>query len=433
MSGRKHIDFITLGCSKNLVDTERVMRRMEALGYAVTHDAERPKGPVVVINTCGFIGPAKEESVNMILRFCELKRKGKIERVYVMGCLSQRYMTELRQEIPEVDRFFGKFDFDELTAELGTGEPAPLCGSERCRTTPSHYAYLKIGEGCDRTCSYCAIPLITGGYKSRSMDDIVEETRWLTARGVKEFQLVAQDLTGYGHDLYGGAKLPELVKRLSDVPGVEWLRLHYAYPAAFPYDLLPVMRERENVCKYLDIALQHISDRMLRLMRRHVDKRSTLELIQRLRDEVPGICLRTTLMVGHPGETDDDFAELEQFVKDIRFDRMGAFAYSDEENTYANLHYSDDVPEEVKQRRLDRLMLVQQRVSAELNQAKIGTRQRIIVDREEGGYYVGRTQYDSPEVDMETLVKADRPMRVGEFYDVTITSAEEFDLYGTLE
>ncbi|MBP5259697.1 MAG: 30S ribosomal protein S12 methylthiotransferase RimO [Paludibacteraceae bacterium] len=431
MNRDRHIDFITLGCSKNLVDTERVMRQFETLGYHVTHDAARPQGAIAVINTCGFIGQAKEESIEMILRFCQRKQQGRLKRLYVMGCLSQRYLEELKLEIPEVDRFYGKFDFDQLVQDVAH-DALWRESPERHQTTPRHYAYLKIGEGCNRTCSYCAIPIITGKYKSRPVDEILTEARWLVSQGVRELQLVAQDLTGYGYDLYQTSKLAELVQRLSDVPGVDWIRLHYAYPAAFPYDLLPVMRERDNVCKYLDIALQHISDHMLQLMRRNVDKRSTYELITRLREEVPGICLRTTLMVGHPGETEEDFQELLQFVRDIRFDRMGAFAYSDEENTYANRHYRDDIPEEVKQQRLDRLMMEQQRISADLNQARVGSIQRIIVDRKEGDYYVGRTQYDSPEVDLETLVKTSKRLHTGQFYDVRITSAEEFDLYGEL-
>ena len=428
----KHIDFITMGCSKNLVDTERVMRQFEAKGYSVTHDAVHPRGPIVVINTCGFIGDAKEESIHMILRFCQKKQQGKLQRLYVMGCLSQRYLEELELEIPEVDHFYGKFDFDQLVRDVTAGgdwQQTP----ERHQTTPKHYAYLKIGEGCNRTCSYCAIPIITGKYKSRPMEEIVSEARWLVAQGVKELQLVAQDLTGYGYDLYHTSKLTELVQRLSDLDGVAWIRLHYAYPAAFPFDLLPVMRERDNVCNYLDIALQHVSDHMLELMRRNVTKRETYDLIQRLRSEVPGISLRTTLMVGHPGETEQDFDELLQFVRDVRFDRMGAFAYSDEENTYANRHYKDDISDEVKRQRLDRLMMAQQRISAELNQRKVGTQQRVIIDRKEGDYYVGRTQYDSPEVDLETLVKTPKRLLTGRFYDVTITHAEEFDLYGTLQ
>ncbi|MBP5318734.1 MAG: 30S ribosomal protein S12 methylthiotransferase RimO [Paludibacteraceae bacterium] len=422
------IDFVTLGCSKNLVDTERVMRQLERQGYAVESDPDQPKAPIAVINTCGFIGDAKEESIRTILQFCERKKHGKLQNLYVMGCLSQRYLEDLKLEIPEVDGFFGKFDFEALVATLGKAWNH-ACDRERVLTTPSHYAYVKISEGCNRTCSYCAIPLITGPYKSRPMEDILEEVRWLVGQGVCEFQLIAQDLSWYGCDLYKTNRLAELVRRISDEPGVRWIRLHYAYPAGFPDELLDVMRERDNVCKYLDIALQHISDAMLKKMRRGIDKKATYELLARLRREVPGICLRTTLMVGHPGETEADFEELKQFVKDARFDRMGAFAYSEEENTYAATHYADDVPDEVKHRRLDELMALQQQVSAELNQQLVGREERIIIDRLEGDYYVGRSQYDSPEVDLEWLVKADKPLKIGHFYQVRVTSAVEFDLY----
>ena len=423
------IDVITLGCSKNLVDSEKLMRQLEANGYKVTHDAEVPNGEIAVINTCGFIGDAKEESINMILEFCQAKEEGKLKKLYVMGCLSERYLKELGEEIPQVDKFYGKFNWDELLADLGKAYH-PELNLERKLTTPSHYAYLKISEGCDRHCSYCAIPIITGHHVSRPMEEIVEEVRMLVARGVKEFQVIAQELTYYGLDLYHKQMLPELVERISDVPGVEWIRLHYAYPANFPEDLFRVMRERENVCKYMDIALQHISDRMLQMMHRHVDKQQTYELLARFRSEVPGIHLRTTLMVGHPGETEEDFAELLDFVREAKFDRMGAFAYSEEEGTYSAVHYKDEIPAEVKQARLDKLMALQQKISAELTARKIGQAFKVVIDRIEGDYYVGRTEFDSPEVDPEVLVPvSDGDLKIGSFYWMKVTDTDDFDLY----
>lgn len=423
------IDVITLGCSKNLVDSEKLMRQLEANGYKVAHDAESPNGEIAVINTCGFIGDAKEESINMILEFCQAKEEGKLKKLYVMGCLSERYLKELGEEIPQVDKFYGKFNWDELLADLGKAYH-PELNLERKLTTPSHYAYLKISEGCDRHCSYCAIPIITGHHVSRPMEEIVEEVRMLVARGVKEFQVIAQELTYYGLDLYHKQMLPELVERISDVPGVEWIRLHYAYPANFPEDLFRVMRERENVCKYMDIALQHISDRMLQMMHRHVDKQQTYELLARFRSEVPGIHLRTTLMVGHPGETEEDFAELLDFVREAKFDRMGAFAYSEEEGTYSATHYKDEIPAEVKQARLDKLMALQQKISAELTARKIGQAFKVVIDRIEGDYYVGRTEFDSPEVDPEVLVPvSDGELEIGSFYWMKVTDTDDFDLY----
>ena len=405
------------------------MRQLEANGYKVTHDAEAPNGEIAVINTCGFIGDAKEESINMILEFCQAKEEGKLKKLYVMGCLSERYLKELGEEIPQVDKFYGKFNWDELLADLGKAYH-PELNLERKLTTPSHYAYLKISEGCDRHCSYCAIPIITGHHVSRPMEEIVEEVRMLVARGVKEFQVIAQELTYYGLDLYHKQMLPELVERISDVPGVEWIRLHYAYPSNFPEDLFRVMRERENVCKYMDIALQHISDRMLQMMHRHVDKQQTYELLARFRSEVPGIHLRTTLMVGHPGETEEDFAELLDFVREAKFDRMGAFAYSEEEGTYSATHYKDEIPAEVKQARLDKLMALQQKISAELTARKIGQAFKVVIDRIEGDYYVGRTEFDSPEVDPEVLVPvSDGELEIGSFYWMKVTDTDDFDLY----
>lgn len=425
------IDVITLGCSKNLVDSERLISQLEACGYQVTHDSPCPRGEIAVINTCGFIGAAKEESIRVILNFCRAKAEGKVKKVFVMGCLSERYRKELRKEIPEVDKFYGKFDWKMLLADLGKDYRMEL-GCGRKLTTPAHYAYLKISEGCDRKCAYCAIPLITGRHVSRPMDDILKDVKTLVSQGVKEFQLIAQELTCYGLDLYKKRMLPELVCRISDVPGVEWIRLHYAYPADFPEDLCKVMRERDNVCKYLDIALQHISDKILQRMRRRFTREETYKLIDRLRADVPGIHLRTTLMVGFPGETDEDFEQLLSFVGEARFERMGAFAYSEEDGTYSAINYVDDVPGRVKQMRLDKLMTEQQRISGEIASAKVGKIFKVIVDREEGDYYVGRTEFDSPEVDPEVLIPiSEKELTVGNFYMVKIVDSDDFDLYGT--
>lgn len=423
------MDIITLGCSKNLVDSEQLMRQFEANGYRVEHDPHRINGEVVVVNTCGFIGDAQEESIEMILNLGEAKKQGKIGKLFVMGCLSERFREDLEHELPEVDRFYGKFDWKRLLADLGKTYHSELA-SERVLTTPAHYAYLKIAEGCNRTCSYCAIPISTGHYQSVPMEALEKEVRSLVAKGVKEFQVIAQDLTYYGYDLYRRYALPELVERLADIPGVEWLRLHYGYPSHFPYDLLRVMRERENVCNYMDIALQHISDPMLKQMRRNITKQETYDLIRRMRDEVPGIHLRTTLMVGHPGETERDFEELVDFVKEVRFERMGAFAYSHEMGTYAYKHYADDVDPDVKQERLDCLMRLQERISAQVNEAKIGQTYRVIIDREEEDFYVGRTEFDSPEVDPEILISKENALAAGKFYLVRVEDAQAFDLYG---
>ena len=426
---KNKVDIITLVCSKNLVDSEQLMRQFVANGYTVEHDPHKINGEIVVVNTCGFIGDAQEESINMILELGEQKQKGRIGKLFVMGCLSERFLKDLEKELPEVDRFYGKFNWKELISDLGKSYHQELA-TDRVLTTPRHYAYVKIGEGCNRTCSYCSIPIITGAYQSRPMDEIVDEVRGLVAQGVKEFQMIAQDLTFYGLDRYKRMALPELVERVSDIPGVEWIRLHYGYPSHFPYDLLPVMRERDNVCKYMDIALQHISDPMLRMMRRNITKAETYELLELMRREVPGIHLRTTLMVGHPGETEQDFEELIRFVKDIRFELMGAFAYSHEEGTYAYQHYKDEIPQEVKQDRLDYLMRLQEGISADVNASKVGQTFRVIVDREEEDFYVGRTQYDSPEVDPEILISKDTPLSPGSFYQVKVIDAQAFDLYG---
>lgn len=428
---KNRIDFVTMGCSKNLVDSERLMGQLEANGFHCVHDPEYPQGEIAVINTCGFIGDAKEESIEMILRFAEAKKAGKLRKLYVMGCLSQRYQGELEKEIPEVDKYFGKFNYRDLLVELGKAELS-VCDGQRCLTTPSHYAYLKISEGCDRHCAYCAIPLMTGHHVSRPMDEILREVERLVAQGVKEFQVIAQELTYYGRDIDGQSHITELVNRMADIPGVEWIRLHYAYPNEFPLDLLDVIRERPNVCKYLDIALQHASDNMLNRMRRHVTKQETLDLLHEIRSRVPGIHVRITLMVGFPGETEEDFNELMQFVKDERFERMGAFAYSEEEGTYSARHYKDDIPPEEKQRRLDKLMSLQQTISAEVEAEKVGQVMRVIIDRKEGDYYVGRTEYCSPEVDPEVLISSDKSLRIGDFYQVRITDSEEFDIYAEL-
>ena len=429
---KNKIDIITLGCSKNLVDSEQLITQLRANGYEVTHDAEKLEGDIVVINTCGFIGDAKEESINMILECCQAKEEGQLSKVFVMGCLSERYLKELGEEIPQVDKFYGKFNWKELVSDLGKTYREDL-KLERQITTPSHYAYLKISEGCNRHCSYCAIPIITGKHQSRPMEEIVEEVRGLVAKGVKEFQVIAQELTYYGVDLYQKQMLPELIERISDILGVEWIRLHYAYPAHFPEDLLRVMRERDNVCKYLDIALQHISDPVLEKMRRHVTSEQTYQLIEKMRAEVPGIHLRTTLMVGHPGEGEKEFAELLEFVKWARFDRMGAFAYSEEEGTYSAEHYEDDIPQEVKEHRLDVLMALQQDISEELSQQKVGQTLKVIIDRIEGDYYIGRTEFDSPEVDPEVLIPvSEGELEIGNFYQVKITASDAFDLYATV-
>ncbi len=427
---RNSIDIITLGCSKNLVDSERLMRQFELNGYTVRHDPQNVSSEIVVVNTCGFIADAKEESINMILELCEAKQEGRIGQLYVMGCLSQRYFEELGKEIPEVDKFYGKFNWTELISDIGKTY-YDNCGQERHLTTPKHYAYVKIAEGCDRQCAYCSIPIITGTHKSRRMEDIVAEVEQLVSQGVKEFQIIAQEITFYGIDLYGRQCIAELVRRISDVKGVEWIRLHYAYPTHFPYELLEVMRERKNVCKYLDIALQHINDKVLENMQRHITKQETQELIARIREEVPGICLRTTLMVGFPGEGDTEFEELKDFVRRARFERMGAFAYSEEDGTPAAEKFKDEVPEEEKERRLSELMALQQEISADVQAQKVGTVQKVIIDRREGDYYVGRTQYDSPEVDPEVLIPVSEGMlRKGSFYDVMITDSDDFDLYG---
>ena len=449
MKNWEEVDFVTLGCSKNLVDSESLMGLFERNGFRCTHDAKHPKAEIVVINTCGFIEDAKQESIDTILAFAQKKDEGRIKRLYVMGCLSQRYQKELEKEIPQVDKWYGKFNFKQLLSDLVnwnanrnlnyplTSYLSPLtskCTSHLFRklTTPSHYAYVKIAEGCNRQCAYCAIPIMTGRHVSRQKDEILEEVRLLVEQGVKEIQLIAQELTYYGVDIDGKRQIAQLVREMSDVEGVEWIRLHYAYPNDFPMDLLDVMNERANVCRYLDVALQHISDNVLKRMRRHVTKQETMEFVSELRRRVPGIHLRTTLMVGFPGETEDDFEELMEFVRWARFERMGAFAYSEEDGTYSACHYNDDVPSDVKQKRLDRLMSLQQCISEEIEAEKVGTTMRVIVDRKEGDYYIGRSEFCSPEVDPEVLIRTRRRLRKGQFYDVRITGSEAFDLFAEL-
>lgn len=429
---KNQVDIITMGCSKNLVDSELLMKQFEANGYHCVHDSKNPKGEIAVINTCGFIESAKEESINTILKFAQAKKEGRIKQLYVMGCLSQRYREELEKEIPQVDKFYGKFNYKNLLLDMGKGI-ITSCNGVRCITTPRHYAYLKISEGCSRGCSYCSIPLITGKHISRKKEDILQEVRALVQQGVKEFQIIAQELTYYGVDFDGKRHIADLISSIADIKGVEWIRLHYAYPNQFPLELLDVIKVRPNVCKYLDIALQHISNHMLTRMHRHVSKEQTIELIRRIRKEIPGIHLRTTLMLGFPGETEEDFTELMDFVRWARFERMGAFTYSEEEGTYSANHYENDVSEKVKTRRLDELMALQQEICAEVEAEKVGKIMRVIIDRKEGDYYVGRTEFCSPEVDPEVLIPANKKLVVGKFYQVKITDSESFDLYGKID
>ena len=428
---KNQVDIITMGCSKNLVDSELLMKQFEANGYRCTHDTTRPQGEIAVINTCGFIESAKEESINTILEFIQAKEEGRLRKLYVMGCLSQRYKDELEAEMPQVDKFYGKFNYKQLLNDLGKAD-LPSCDGKRHLTTPRHYAYLKISEGCNRQCAYCAIPLITGKHTSRKKEDIVAEVKELVAQGVKEFQVIAQELTYYGVDIDGKRQIAELIEAIADVPGVKWVRLHYAYPNEFPLELLKVIREKPNVCNYLDIALQHISDNMLTRMKRHVSKVETIELLKKIRKEVPGIHLRTTLMVGFPGETEEDFQELLDFVREMKFERMGAFTYSEEDGTYGAAHYKDDISPEIKQQRLDQLMALQQEIATEVEAKKVGETLLTIIDRKEGEYYVGRTEFCSPEVDPEVLISTDKKLKVGSFYEVEITNSDEFDLYGII-
>lgn len=428
---KKRIDIITLGCSKNLVDSEQLMKRFQDCGLEVHHDSDNVCGEIVVINTCGFIGDAKEESISTILEFAQAKTEGRIRQLYVMGCLSERYRNDLLKEIPEIDKLYGKFDWSDLIKDILHSNPATL-PYERVITTPSHYTYIKISEGCNRFCAFCAIPLITGRHKSRPIDEILSEVKMLVSRGVKEFNVIAQDLSSYGLDLTGKMMLPELIDQMAQIEGVKWIRLHYAYPAQFPYEILDVMNKHDNVCKYLDIALQHINNTVLSNMRRHITKDETLELIKTIRDKVPGIHLRTTLMVGFPGEDDAAFEELMDFAHSVRFDRMGAFAYCEEEDTYAAKNFEDSISEDVKNRRLDKLMHLQETNALELNEAKVGKEFEVIVDREDEDYYVGRTEFDSPEVDPEVLIRKTSALKIGEFYRVVVKEALPFELIAEL-
>lgn len=429
---KKRIDVISLGCSKNLVDSERLLKQLELSGFQAFHNSDNVDGDIVIINTCGFIGDAKEESINTILTYAEAKNEGRIKELYVMGCLSERYRDDLLAEIPEIDRIYGKFDWVNIVSDIIKRNPATM-PYDRVITTPSHYTYLKIAEGCNRFCAFCAIPLITGRYKSRPIEEILEEVRMLVGKGVKEFNVIAQDLSSYGLDIYKRLALPELIDRMAEIDGVKWIRLHYAYPSEFPYEILDVMARHSNVCNYIDIALQHINNDVLKNMRRHITKEETLALIRTIREKVPGIHIRTTLMVGFPGETEDAFNELKEFVREAKFERMGAFAYCEEDDTYAAKNFSDSIPQEVKESRLEEIMTIQEDVALESNQSKIGKTMTVVIDREEPDYFVGRTEFDSPEVDPEVLIDKDDRLTVGNFYDVEITDALPFELMAKLK
>lgn len=429
---KKRIDVISLGCSKNLVDSERLLKQLELSGFQAFHNSDNVDGDIVIINTCGFIGDAKEESINTILTYAEAKNEGRIKELYVMGCLSERYRDDLLAEIPEIDRVYGKFDWVNIVSDIIKRNPATM-PYDRVITTPSHYTYLKIAEGCNRFCAFCAIPLITGRYKSRPIEEILEEVRMLVGKGVKEFNVIAQDLSSYGLDIYKRLALPELIDRMAEIDGVKWIRLHYAYPSEFPYEILDVMARHSNVCNYLDIALQHINNDVLKNMRRHITKEETLALIRTIREKVPGIHIRTTLMVGFPGETEEAFNELKEFVREAKFERMGAFAYCEEDDTYAAKNFSDSIPQEVKESRLEEIMTIQEDVALESNQSKIGKTMTVVIDREEPDYFVGRTEFDSPEVDPEVLIDKDNRLTVGNFYDVEITDALPFELMARLK
>lgn len=429
---KKRIDVISLGCSKNLVDSERLLKQLELSGFQAFHNSDNVDGDIVIINTCGFIGDAKEESINTILTYAEAKNEGRIKELYVMGCLSERYRDDLLAEIPEIDRVYGKFDWVNIVSDIIKRNPATM-PYDRVITTPSHYTYLKIAEGCNRFCAFCAIPLITGRYKSRPIEEILEEVRMLVEKGVKEFNVIAQDLSSYGLDIYKRLALPELIDRMAEIDGVKWIRLHYAYPSEFPYEILDVMARHSNVCNYLDIALQHINNDVLKNMRRHITKEETLALIRTIREKVPGIHIRTTLMVGFPGETEEAFNELKEFVREAKFERMGAFAYCEEDDTYAAKNFSDSIPQEVKESRLEKIMAIQEDVALESNQSKIGKTMTVVIDREEPDYFVGRTEFDSPEVDPEVLIDKDDRLTVGNFYDVEIIDALPFELMARLK
>lgn len=432
MAKKKLVNIVTLGCSKNLVDSEKLISQLEENNIEIVHNSDSFKAQTVVINTCGFIQDAKEESINTILNFIEAKKAGKIEKVIVMGCLSERYKDELKAEIPEADAYFGVYETEKIVEYMGGGYVAQLDGVQKL-TTPAHFAYLKVSEGCDRTCSFCAIPVFKGKHKSVPTEILLRNARNMAAKGVRELILIAQDLTAYGVDIYGESRLGQLITKLSEIDQLHWIRLHYAYPAGFPQEIIPIIASNPKICKYIDMPMQHISDNMLRKMRRGHTKKMAMSLLNRLRNEIPGVALRTTILVGHPGETEQDFEELKDFVREFKFDRLGVFTYSDEEQTYAHAKYEDAIPQEVKQARAEEIMAIQQEISEGLNKAKIGTQVEVLVDRKEGGYYIGRTQYDSPEVDNEVLIPADRLLKIGAFYNATILRNEEFDLYATLD
>jgi len=427
----KTVNIITLGCSKNLVDSESLMCQLKSNGFKVLHDSNEPS-EIVIVNTCGFINDAKQESIETILQFEDLRNNNKIEKLFVFGCLSERYKEELENEIPVVDKYFGVYDLKDLVESIGGHYKKELLG-ERILTTPKHYAYLKISEGCDRTCSFCAIPLIKGKHKSRPIEYLVKEAKFLIKQGVKEIILIAQDLSYYGMDIYKEFKLADLIDQLSDLKGLKWLRLHYTFPAKFPKDIINVIRSKSNICKYLDIPVQHISSKILKDMRRGIDKEQTYDLIRYFRNEIPDLALRTTLLVGHPGETDEDFNELIEFVRFAKFERLGVFTYSEEENTYSAEHFKDDIPFSIKQSRMDEIMEVQRDISNQLNVNKIGRSFEVVIDRKEVDYYVGRTEYDSPEVDNDVIIKSDKKLKIGNFYNVIIKSADDFDLIGEIE
>lgn len=426
---KKRVNVVTMGCSKNLVDSEVLLNQLERGDFEVVHDSDDTGFDAVFVNTCGFIHDAKQESIDMILDYVEARKRGEIGKLFVMGCLSERYRKELEQEIPEVDRYFGKFDLKAMVDELKvTFKPEYIY--ERKITTPSHYAYLKVAEGCNRSCAFCAIPMMTGSHKSRTVESLVQEAKYLARKGVKEILLISQELSSYGIDLYGRNFLPELIARISEIEGIEWIRLHYLYPTKFPYEILPVMRDNHKVCRYLDMPLQHISNPVLKNMMRHVTREEIEALISHIKQEVLGVILRTTMLVGFPGETQADFEELKQFIAGAKFERLGVFTYSHEENTYAAKKFRDDIPQKIKQARADEIMELQQQISGDLNRQKIGNVYRVIIDRKEDGYYVGRTEYDSPEVDGEVLVSSSGELRKGEFCNVKITGAEDYDLFG---
>ncbi len=428
MNPRK-INIITLGCSKNVVDSEKLLRQIEAGGFTVSHDAEDFTAGTVIINTCGFINDARQESIDTILRYVKARENGKIENLYVMGCLAERYMDALKTEIPEVDKYFGVNDMSSILKAVGLSYSKKLF-SERNLTTPSHYAYLKVSEGCDRSCAFCAIPAIRGKCISRPVEELIHEAELLAEKGVKELILIAQDLSYYGLDLYRKQMLPELVRRLLDIESFEWIRLHYLYPANFPEELISIIRDNPRICRYIDIPVQHITDRMLGLMKRSHNRAETENILYRLRDEIPGSVIRTTLIAGHPGETEEDFRQLQKFISDFRFDRLGVFAYSHEEGTYSGENYADDIPDDVKHDRVSELMTIQQSISADLNHKYIGRVMKVMIDRREGDFFAGRTEYDSPEVDQEVLIPVKYKIKPGTFYRVMITEAGEFDLFG---